>query len=96
MTASNSNILRNYTRESVIWYIFKKGKRAQGQNFIEEKQQKVYNIGYDKNTAKKKIKAIKLKENYKEETQRESVVQEQLKYMIKYSYKDSWSVWHSS
>ena len=41
MTASNS--------------IFKEGKRAQGQNFIKMRQQKVYDIEYiDKSIAKKK------------------------------------------
>ena len=79
-------------RESVIQHIFKEGKRAQGQNFIKEKQQKVHDIGYNKSTAKKKMKATKLKGNYKEETQRGSVVQEQLKHMTKHSYKDSQSV----
>ena len=42
MTVSNSNF-------------FKEGKRAQGQNFIEIKQQKIHDIEYiDKSTAKKK------------------------------------------
>src|SRR6266498_5344580 len=83
-------------RESVIQHIFKEGKRAQSQNFIKEKQQKVHDIGYNKSIAKKKMKATKLKGNYKEGTQRGSVVQEQLKRMTKHSYKDSRSVRHPS
>ncbi len=40
-------------RESVIQYIVKEGKRAQGQNFIKIKQQKVHDIEYiDKSTVK--------------------------------------------
>ena len=69
---------------------------AWSQNFIEEKQQKVHDIGYNKSTAKKKMKATKLKGNYKEGTQRGSIVQEQPKHMTKRSYKDSRSVWHPS
>ena len=61
------------------------------------KQQKVHDIEYiDKSTAKKKMKAIKLKGNYKEGTQRGSVVQEQMKCTTKHSYKDSRSVRHPS
>jgi len=40
------------------------------------------------------MKATKLKGNYKEETQRGSIVQEQPKPMTKHSYKDSQSIWH--
>src|SRR6266542_6825492 len=83
-------------RESVIQHIFKESKRAQGQNFIKEKQQKVHDIGYNKSTAKKKMKATKQKGNYKEGTQRGSVVQEQPKRTTKCSYKDSRSVRHPS
>jgi len=42
------------------------------------------------------MKATKLKGNYKEGTQRGSIVQEQPKCMTKRSYKDSRSVRHTS
>ena len=56
---------------------------------LKKNNKKVHDIGYNKSTAKKKMKATKLKGNYKKGTQRGSVVQEQPKHTTKRSYKDS-------